>query len=68
MFSNCENLNYIKILAENIDFDNCLLYWVNNISNSGTFIKNKNKEFNISVSGIPAGWEVIDEEVPEELE
>lgn len=65
MFSGCSSLNYIKCLAENIKSKN-ISGWVNNVSSSGIFIKNSKATFNIGNSGIPAGWEVIDEEVPEE--
>ena len=66
MFNGCSKLSYIKCLATDISASNCTLNWVNNVSQSGTFIKNSKSTFNIGTSGIPVSWEVIDEEVPEE--
>ena len=66
MFYDCTSLNYIKCLATDISAFDCTTDWVNNVSSSGTFIKNSKATFNIGDSGIPAGWEVIDEVVPEE--
>lgn len=65
MFQNCISLNYIKCLAINLNVNNLDL-WVEGVSPSGTFIKNSKTTFDIGPSGIPAGWEVIDEVVPEE--
>lgn len=67
MFIGCTSLKYIKCLAEDFRASNCLQNWVQDASNEGTFIRNAASSFNdIGPSGIPAGWEVIDEEVPEE--
>ena len=66
MFYDCTSLNYIKCLATDISEFDCTTDWVNNVSSSGIFIKNSKATFNIGDSGIPAGWEVIDEVVPEE--
>lgn len=62
MFNGCSNLNYIKCLATNINASYCTLNWVNDVSSTGTFIKSKDLSFSdIGPSGIPAGWEVIEE-------
>ena len=66
MFYGCTSLNYIKMLASNISASGCLDNWLEGVSPTGIFIKNSKMTFNIGSSGIPAGWEVIDEEVPEE--
>lgn len=65
MFYDCTSLNYIKCLATDISAFDCTTDWVNNVSSIGTFIKNSKATFNIGDSGIPAGWEVIDEVVSE---
>lgn len=66
IFYGCTSLNYIKCLATNISASNCTNSWVSGVAKSGTFIKNSKTNFNIGSSGIPDGWEVIDEVVPEE--
>ena len=66
MFSGCTSLNYIKCLATDISANYCTSSWVSGVAQSGTFIKNSKATFDIGPSGIPTGWEVIDEEVPEE--
>lgn len=65
MFMGCTSLKYIKCLANNFSNQE-LLNWVKNVSETGTFIKNKDAVWDIGINGIPAGWEVIDEEVNEE--
>ncbi len=62
MFSTCSKLNYIKMLAIDISAPNSLSYWLYNVAPTGTFIKNKNAEWDIKgFSGIPNGWNVITE-------
>jgi hypothetical protein len=68
MFEQCNSLNKIRMLASDISATDCLTCWVTGVSQSGTFIKNSKTNFNIGTSGIPAGWEVIDEVIPEEGE
>lgn len=67
MFEGCTSLQKITMLA-NINSSNLLLEnWVKDVPTAGIFIKNIKSTFdNIGSSGIPAGWEVINEEVPEE--
>lgn len=58
MFANCESLNYIKCLATDISAANCLASWVENVSNTGTFVKNANTTIPTGINGIPEGWTV----------
>jgi len=58
MFNNCTSLSYVKCLATNIGANACLLNWLNNVSPTGTFVKNANTSFPSGVSGIPSGWTV----------
>ena len=63
MFRNCTNLNNITMLATDISASNCFSNWVNGVSSSGTFIKNKDLDISLlpnGVSGIPNGWAVED--------
>ena len=56
MFSGCTSLNYIKCLATNISASNCTYNWVNNVSSTGTFVKDVNTIWPTGASGIPSGW------------
>lgn len=61
MFATCPKLNYIKMLATNITAPNCLYNWAIIVASSGTFVKAKGVEIPTGTSGIPSGWEVIEE-------
>ena len=62
MFSGCRNLKYIKMLATDISATNCLYNWVNNVSSTGTFVKNLTMtSLPTGNSGIPSGWTVVDD-------
>lgn len=59
MFMGCSKLKYIKMLATDISADYCLHYWVNGVSNTGTFVKNKDATWNVTGDdGIPSRWTV----------
>lgn len=59
MFSDCTNLNYIKMMATDISASSCLSNWVRNVASSGTFVKNANAQWDVSGdNGIPTGWTV----------
>ena len=60
MFTGCSHLCYIKCLATTKSASNCLTSWVNNVSPTGTFIKDNNTTWSTGVSGIPTGWVVND--------
>jgi len=63
MFQDCSSLNYIKMLATDISATTCLYFWVSGVSNNGTFVKHPNmNDLPTGTSGIPNGWEVIDDE------
>ena len=59
MFYGCTNLNYIKMMATDIRAEGCLNGWVDGISSTGTFVKNKDATWDVTGdSGIPSGWTV----------
>ena len=59
MFSGCEKLNEIKMLATDIRATDCLYEWVKGVATSGTFIKDASMDdLPTGDSGIPAGWSV----------
>lgn len=58
MFNGCSNLNYIKMLATDVSATNCLRFWVNDVSPTGTFVKAENAVLPTGDSGIPSGWTV----------
>lgn len=59
MFNGCTSLNYIKCLATNISASYCTYVWVQNVSSSGTFVKNSSMTgWGTGTSGIPSNWTV----------
>jgi hypothetical protein len=60
MFYNCENLNFIKLYAKNIDADNSLRDWAYNVSQTGTFIKYPTTTMETGANGIPENWEITE--------
>jgi hypothetical protein len=64
MFDDCNNLNYVKMLATDISASNCLLGWLSHVSRTGTFVKNPSMtSLPSGYSGIPNGWTVVDDTV-----
>lgn len=62
MFYGCSTLNYIKMLATDISASDCLYDWVNGVSPTGTFVKNKDATWDVrGESGIPNDWTIITE-------
>ena len=61
MFQSCSNLNYVKCLATDITATNCIRYWLNGVSSTGTFIQAEGVEWPRGASGIPTGWLAYDE-------
>lgn len=57
MFRDCSSLNYIKAMF----LTNTGLYaWVQNVSRTGTFVKNKDATWtDVGGSGVPSGWTII---------
>lgn len=67
MFTGCSSLNYIKCMATTKSASNCLTNWVNNVAPSGTFVKDANTSWTLnSISGVPVGWTVFNNEVIED--
>lgn len=61
MFQNCSSLNYIKCMATNISASNCTSVWAQNVSASGTFVKDSSMtSWSTGNNGIPTGWIVKD--------
>ena len=61
MFYNCINLNKITMLATDISAHTCLLDWVDNVAEQGTFVKNPDLSIDTigyGINGIPEGWVV----------
>ena len=52
MFNGCSSLNYIKYLLSTGDPGNS---WVQNVSNSGVFIKQEGVTWTTGTGGIPSG-------------
>ena len=62
MFQNCSGLNYIKCMATNISASNCTNVWVQNVSASGTFVKDSSMtSWTTGSNGIPTRWIVRDD-------
>ena len=60
IFRGCSSLSNVKCLktGSNISFTN----WLNGVSASGTFTKNKDATWVTGRDGIPEGWTVVDSE------
>ena len=61
MFYGCSSLNEITMLATNVSASRCLNEWVSGVAATGTFTKVAEVTLTTGVSGIPAGWTVIQE-------
>lgn len=61
MFYGCTSLNSVKMLATDITAAQALYNWLNNVSATGTFVKNAAMTtLPTGTSGIPSGWTVVD--------
>ena len=59
MFNGCSNLNYIKALFTDTPDPLYTQDWVQGVSATGTFVKNKDATWNVTgYYGIPEGWTV----------
>lgn len=59
MFRNCTKLKYIKMMATDISAGGCLSEWTYDVPETGTFVKNKNADWDVrGKDGIPNGWTV----------
>jgi hypothetical protein len=61
LFKGCSGISHIRMIATNISASNSLSNWVIGVAPSGTFIKAKGVEIQRGTSGIPTGWNVIEE-------
>ena len=57
MFEGCTKLNYVKAMFINIAA-NSVGGWLNNVSATGTFVKNASATWTNEQAGIPTGWTV----------
>lgn len=59
MFYGCSELNSITMLATDISASDCLLRWVSDVAETGTFYKNSAATWNVTGNnGVPSGWDV----------
>ena len=59
MFLGCTSLNYIKAMFTTTPSDTYTKNWVQNVSATGTFVKNSAAQWNVTGNnGIPSGWTV----------
>lgn len=59
MFRDCEKLKSVKCLATNIQAEDCVIDWLENVSPTGTFTKKNGVTWPTGASGIPTGWTII---------
>lgn len=60
MFSFCSNLSKVECHAEDISANNCLNYWLDGVSPTGTFVKKRDVTYPIGGSGIPTNWTIVE--------
>jgi hypothetical protein len=65
MFEGCSNLSYIRCLAIHRGSTNCTTDWVKSVSATGKFVKHPDTTWTNSVSSIPSGWTVVDDNIPQ---
>lgn len=59
MFRNCQNLTFIKCLADsNLSASYATANWVDGVSSTGTFVKKSGATLQSGANGIPNGWTV----------
>lgn len=59
MFQNCSNLNYVKAMFTDVPSTGSYIYnWLNNVSPTGTFVKNAAATWTNEQAKIPTGWTV----------
>ena len=62
MFSGCINLKSIAMFATDISASNCLYNWVVGVAPTGVFVKAPAMtSLTTGTSGIPSGWNVVDD-------
>lgn len=64
LFYGCSKINYIKMLANNVNIYT-LSQWVYGVSSTGIFVKHPEATWDITGdSGVPEGWTVITDDYP----
>lgn len=59
MFNFCSKLNYVKAMFTTPPSTASTVYWLSNVSETGTFVKNSAAQWDVTgSSGIPEGWTV----------
>lgn len=62
MFTGCSSLNFIECKATTgFDASQCTQNWVNNVSPTGTFVKDGNTTWSLGISGIPTSWVICND-------
>ena len=68
MFMNCSNLNEVRCkMSSSYSSSQISSYasnWLNNVSSTGTFYTNADANWPSGASGIPTGWNRVNEETP----
>lgn len=68
MFKGCSSLTYIKYLATGDPTNTgCLSSWVEGVAANGTFVRDYNSTWPVGNDGIPTGWTVLVDNVPESV-
>ena len=57
MFYGCTKLNYVKAMFTNAE-NTTIYFWLNGVSETGTFVKNSAATWTNDEAGIPSGWTV----------
>ena len=57
MFYSCSNLNYVKAMFTDVQSENAVVSWLDDVSPTGTFVKNSAATWDNSLY-IPSGWTV----------
>ena len=57
MFAGCSSLNYVKMMAPDISGFTCVNNWLDNVSSTGTFVKNAAATWD-NTGVVPEGWTV----------
>lgn len=64
MFENCRSLNYVKCAATSFK-DSATREWFRLVPAGGTFVRDYNATWSTGINGIPEGWTVLVDNVPE---
>lgn len=59
MFTGCTNLIYVKAMFTTTPSDSYTQTWLENVSSTGTFVKNSEASWNVTgITGVPNGWTI----------